>query len=1551
MLADWSLIPPKALRAVFSYFSIGELNQFKCVCKTWYEQIKYCEDDFDIDPDMEYGDIADLVDEEMKELEGEKNGDEELGEQMTDEKPENTEDVKNEEKAQVDEKSELPNEVWQTDEIKELVKKGEHFRNLAAQPGVTRERRQNLLRLNRQNKRRLIKLRRASKNNLARLEIISKGNLPIPEETVEDKKVDNEPRGEIFTLTKGGRWARHVTEKGRGYNWTISTLAMTIPKKEWCTKEVSDMMKKSTRYLDLSKSPGNTREQQKNFLKLRFLNNKKLLALKRKNKRDALVRLGLIKIVRPGDKVTQKEEAIKDTKPLIDVSKIKKEKVDEVVSAWSKLFPKALQNIESFLTLEDAKNLRLVCKQWNESLQQDICIDDFMNELEELEDHPLVELSDDERDAVDPEDLLVAVIFRCSSESVVSDKDWKTLEKDIRNWSKKFKDRKPPIYEALEEKYKEHRILRCFDSTSKKTLSEIMDYVNRMKRKTSFEVVKKAEIPRKGPYLTHFEIIQLLKKSKKNILLHKGDNVQKLGFDAFCRLAKAWEVIDRYEEKRRKRILYSEMGVKENPRKHPRKPVKKLRLTQKQLDKVAVLYPSTKQIISLVEDLNRKKHLSNTDYDTLKFGSEWLLYFKQKILDLEERKKYDKKSSSSSKTAEKKSSTKKDEKTTSSAKKDEKITSSSKDGEKVSSSTKKDDDKTTSSSKDGEKVTSSTKKDDEQTPSSTNEDDQNPSSTKKDDQNPSSTIKDDQNPSSTKSADKKSSEAENKLSSSKKDEPKSAAEKGKESSAKAASSSKGDKHSSDDKKSSDKKEISKRDDKKAERHSSSRHRTRASENTSARKAVSSTSRRDDTKSRRPVSSSSRRERSPRKKSESSTLRGREKPLKPVVPDWNRSLPGKFWRQLKRYLSDRDLVTISTVCKRWYTNVKPNLERKAREVMEARAWDRRLQRQIEDAKQTVITYINRDPADLTETQLERLQRSKMILERENIFDLDYFKSIGRKAAKRSVSPPRNVDSLRPHRSKIPRTSDGYRSDERQKSIDRLRDQNRRIDRSPLGRRHRSGDQDEREKIDRFDGASLGRRPPSFDRNGQNMLVDSGFDGDLHGRRQQSSDRLPNMPFGEDQLGRRPQSLDRFDRNDQNMGMNSGFEGRPQNIDRFDQNRQIERFDGVPLGVGQQSIERFDRNEQDMQMSRGFDGTSFGRNQQNINTFDRNERRFNEPLRDRDVQSFDRNDQLPMNAGFPDPHRGRGMQNDQNSGFGGLQNFNRFDGGEQNSRRPMEFNEQPNNNQGFDDSRGSFHSKNLSNFEVSQNPRDLDDSSNSSKGLNLAQNSYLVKAKKPIVPSLTTPSFQNFNNSRGFDNQNSFNSPNTSFENRRGEFDQPSNFGSNIPQISNFDNPPICPPPPSISNNDMSQRDDPKTFDPPQNFQNSNFNFDGTRNCQSISGSFQNNNFDRPMDSLNVQNTSFTNQNFNAPQNINNNRGFNPQFGSQNTNFVNNTQAQSGGLGHPNQFAEKRNFGNFGNSGDQSSSFWASGNLTGNFNFPKKKFGGVKKINKRRESFNR
>lgn len=303
-------------------------------------------------------------------------------------------------------------------------------------------------------------------------------------------------------------------------------------------------------------------------------------------------------------------------------------------------------------------HMRLVCKAWKESLEVDSDIELIEEPIE------IVDLIEEEAKKLEAE-LLVTVINRCSSNPVTSDKDWDRLEAILNKWVLDNKTAKPLQFEKLE-KYKEHRILKCADMDTKVTLSNIVSSCSKeWKHPSGLELVSKAEIPRKGPALSLREINRMLMQARKTLIRYKHHNPKNMDFRDYCEVSKAWETIDRYELLEEKKHLYKEVEVEENPRKYPRAPLKKLELTDRQLDKVVDYYPKTLRIMSLLEHLKRKKHLTDEDYDIRKFGAEWLLPYKQRVLDKDLKKKEEgesTRSSSKSKKYEKKSDKKADEK-------------------------------------------------------------------------------------------------------------------------------------------------------------------------------------------------------------------------------------------------------------------------------------------------------------------------------------------------------------------------------------------------------------------------------------------------------------------------------------------------------------------------------------------------------------------------------------------------------------------------------------------------------------------------------------------------------------------------------------------------------------------------------------------------------------------------------------------------------------------------------------------------------------------------
>lgn len=107
------------------------------------------------------------------------------------------------------------------------------------------------------------------------------------------------------------------------------------------------------------------------------------------------------------------------------------------------------------------------------------------------------------------------------------------------------------------------------------------------------------------------------------------------------------------------------------------------------------------------------------------------------------------------------------------------------------------------------------------------------------------------------------------------------------------------------------------------------------------------------------------------------------------PDWRKGAPPKFFRALIPYLSDRDLASTSTVCRRWNFFTRVKLKQKAKIYRETKELDRKLREEIENAEQIVIRYIRKDPSTLTRKQADDLLKSRLILQRENMFDIGMF----------------------------------------------------------------------------------------------------------------------------------------------------------------------------------------------------------------------------------------------------------------------------------------------------------------------------------------------------------------------------------------------------------------------------------------------------------------------------------------------------------------------------------------------------------------------------------
>lgn len=105
----------------------------------------------------------------------------------------------------------------------------------------------------------------------------------------------------------------------------------------------------------------------------------------------------------------------------------------------------------------------------------------------------------------------------------------------------------------------------------------------------------------------------------------------------------------------------------------------------------------------------------------------------------------------------------------------------------------------------------------------------------------------------------------------------------------------------------------------------------------------------------------------------------------IGPDWNRGLPKSFWKRFEYYLSDRDLVAVSMVCRKWNYHMLVKSRGRAHEVRESQE----LSRQIQIAEEVVIRYIITDPASMTPRQTDLFHKSRLLLKRQNVFDIGMF----------------------------------------------------------------------------------------------------------------------------------------------------------------------------------------------------------------------------------------------------------------------------------------------------------------------------------------------------------------------------------------------------------------------------------------------------------------------------------------------------------------------------------------------------------------------------------
>lgn len=223
MDSDWSLLPPKALRTIFSCFSLEELVKITCVCKSWYEQIKLQDFDETMEDganeieggeaenpgeetnadqgnpieEMEVIEIDDS-DGEQEEPDGEGNIEDQLLECMDltdiedDGSPEegDEDDDKSNREAESDQNKRpslrnvvdelaktIPRKEYADDEIKELVYIGLKYRRLSKKAGNTDEERDKYIQLNKSTRTKLRSMmRRKKKEALIRLGMIEEGD-------------------------------------------------------------------------------------------------------------------------------------------------------------------------------------------------------------------------------------------------------------------------------------------------------------------------------------------------------------------------------------------------------------------------------------------------------------------------------------------------------------------------------------------------------------------------------------------------------------------------------------------------------------------------------------------------------------------------------------------------------------------------------------------------------------------------------------------------------------------------------------------------------------------------------------------------------------------------------------------------------------------------------------------------------------------------------------------------------------------------------------------------------------------------------------------------------------------------------------------------------------------------------------------------------------------------------------------------------------------------------------------------------------------------------
>lgn len=282
---DWSLLPPKALRTIFSYFSQDELFQILCVCKNWYRQIQFSI----IDAEMDEGDMEQGVD-AVKDVPESKDAAGDVETDIIEIDDDSQEAVQKETEAE-----DLPLSASDDPppEAEEPLLEEDEGSSIVEEIGDDE----------------------ADSTN---------GDAALQEED-EELEADTNNEADPTTIKQKTRQLSSSPRFSYREDKIIADLAKEIPDKEWNTPEIQNLIHIGTGVKKRARrKPKHVRDK---IFKSNKENRDRLRYLVTKNKKRALIRLGLLE-----DPSLKEQLACGVDSTAVDITKIKQEKEDVVSS-------------------------------------------------------------------------------------------------------------------------------------------------------------------------------------------------------------------------------------------------------------------------------------------------------------------------------------------------------------------------------------------------------------------------------------------------------------------------------------------------------------------------------------------------------------------------------------------------------------------------------------------------------------------------------------------------------------------------------------------------------------------------------------------------------------------------------------------------------------------------------------------------------------------------------------------------------------------------------------------------------------------------------------------------------------------------------------------------------------------------------------------------------------------------------------------------------------------------------------------------------------------